>query len=193
MPISSFDWQAYPWKNELHQQMDRAIAHGLEFLNDDFKGDHSPGDMLERAFVMAAFSVRRMTEKKLVTDKLANSTRAVGSLVAVASTDFRQPFHRSSGGHAYNDYDFSRPVTINMKVSDLANEIIHSSQFMVLGSEQFAEDGFLVASDWHLKERVLHLSFVEFRSFCEAVLDDKVVMASDSWDPDTGEASSKRR
>lgn len=192
MPISSTSWQAYPWKNELALQVERAVAHGREIVDEDFQGSHSPLDMLERAIVLAGFCIRRLIEKKLVTDAFAESKRAVLSFPARTSEGFRPPFRSSSGGTAYRNYDFDAPAILEMTAGDLANELIHSSQLMVLDGEEFAADGFLIASDWHLKKRVLHMSFDEFTAFTASVLDDRVYFTSDQWDPETGKISHER-
>src|SRR5712672_3271237 len=71
MPISYGRWQSYPWKNELALQSERVAIHYAELLSEDFEGEHSPMDMLDWAIVLAAFAIRRMFEKRLVTDKLA--------------------------------------------------------------------------------------------------------------------------
>jgi len=71
MPICYGDWESYPWKNELALQTERVALHYAELLSDDVDGAHNPMDMLDRAIVLAAFAMRRMFEKKLVTDKLA--------------------------------------------------------------------------------------------------------------------------
>lgn len=67
MPISYNPWPTYPWKNELALQRERVGLHFAEMLQDEFSGDHSPWDMLERALVLAGFAMRRMFEKRLVT------------------------------------------------------------------------------------------------------------------------------
>lgn len=191
MTISWTTWQEYAWKNELALQTERAIAHGREVIDEEFSGAHSPLDMLERSIVLAGFCIRRLIEKKLVTDSFAELKFAVRSFAA-RSDDFKPPFRSSSGGSAFRNYDFVAPLTLEMSAGDLANEIIHSSQLMVLDGEDFAADGFLIASDWHLKRRVLHLSFDEFSAFAASVLDDRVFSTTDSWDPETGNITDER-
>lgn len=192
MPISSTWWQDYPWKNELALQTERAIAHGREVINEERSGSHSPLDMLERAIVLAGFCIRRLIEKKLVTDAFAETKLAVRSFPARSDGAFRPPYSGSSGGTAFRNYDFRAPVILKMTAGELANEIIHSSQLMVLDGEEFAADGFLIASDWHLKKRVLHMSFDEFSAFAGSVLDDRVLATTDSWDPETGKVTHER-
>lgn len=192
MSISSLWWEAYPWKNELQAQMDRAIAHAREVLDDEFEGTYNPAAMMERALVLAAFSTRRMIEKRLVTDTFAASKQCVRSFKAKAEGQYRRPYVGQSGGNAFSNYDFSTPGVVHMKPGDLANEIIHSTQLMVVDGESFAPDGFLIASDWHQTRRLLHLSFDEFRAYAQSVLSDQVASQSDRWDPETGEISSER-
>ena len=192
MAISSTTWQDYHWKNELALQTERAIVHGREVIDEEFSGYHSPLDMLERAIVLAGFCIRRLIEKKLVTDAFAEMKLAVRSFPARSDGDFRPPHRGSSGGSAFRNYDFVASVILEMTAGELANEIIHSSQLMVLDGEEFAADGLLIASDWHWKRRVLHMSFDEFSAFTGSVLDDRVYFTSDGWDPETGKVTYER-
>ena len=192
MPISSTHWVAYPWKNEISLQMERVTLHLSEVLNEDYEGEHSPLDRLERALVIAAFSIRRMIEKRLVTDVLANRTFPVRSFPAEAD-DFRRPFHGQTGGETYSNYDFENAEILSLTIKRLADEVIHSSQLMVVGGDEPVPNGLLIASDYHLGRRVLHLTIEEFTKIAEAVLLDQVRMASDRWDPDTGHVSAERR
>ncbi len=192
MAITSNRWEAYPWKNELKVQLDRAILHGGEVIDAEFEGEHNPIDMMERAIVLAAFAVRRMVEKRFVSDAFARTKLAIRSFKARDGEHFRPPFHGQAGGRVCSNYDFLAPQMIAIKLGELANEIIHSSQLMVLDNESFAADGFLIASDWHMRRRLLHLSFDEFGDFGRSVLDDCIASASDSWDPETGHVTSER-
>lgn len=191
MTITSSWWTEYPWKNELSLQTDRVALHLDEVLDDEFEGEHNPLAMLERAIALAAFSMRRMFEKKLVTDALAARTVSVRSFPAVA-LGFRPPFHGASGGTAYANYDFSQPETLQLSLRVLANEIMHSSQLMVIGQDEHVADGLLIASDLHLRRRVLHLTREEFRACVKLVLDDRVAVSSEAWDPETDKVTSKR-
>jgi hypothetical protein len=185
MTITFSDWAAYPWKNELKLQADRVVLHLVETLDDEFQGETSPLDMLERAIALAGFAIRRLIEKRLVTDRFAAATMAVRSYLAVPA-DFRPPFLGRSGGRTYDNYDFRQPAILKMKPGDLANEIIHSSQLMVIGKDPNVSDGLLLASDWHQAKRVLHLTAIEFAAYVQAVLDDEVAVKSDTLDPVAG-------
>jgi hypothetical protein len=125
-------WEVYHWKNELSLQAGRAIEAFSELQNDDFDGDWSPMDMLERALILSAFSMRRTVEKKLITDRLAAMQLKIDAFPA--SDSYRTPYHGSSGGSVFKNYDFSKAELINMTLGQLANEIIHSSQLLVLGA-----------------------------------------------------------
>ena len=58
---------------------------------------------------------------------------------------------------------------------------------MITYDDPNISDGLLIASDWNLKDRILHMTIDEFQSFVRAVLDDKVNIAFDFRD-DTGKA-----
>lgn len=187
----SFSWVDYPWKNELATQAERIEKHFQEALDEDFNGEHSPLHMLERAVVLAAFSIRRLVEKRLLTDALAGSRHSVATFLA--TEDYRAPFQSQTGGRLLSNYDFAVPVATEMRLSDVANEIIHSSQLAILaGGDLALPDGLLVASDWNMKKRVLHIPMTILRSWIDAVLHDRVAVFTDEWDPETGKVRAVR-
>jgi hypothetical protein len=150
-------------------------------------------DMLDRAIVLAGFSVRRLIEKRLVTDKFAEAKIPVRSLAAINNLEtFRMPYHSQMGGYAFRNYNLEKNETVHLGYMDLANEIIHSSQIMVVHDEPKIDNGLLIASDRNLRKRLLFLTIGEFEAFVRAVLDDKIRATSDSWDPETGQVHSKR-
>lgn len=188
---ASFSWVGYTWKSELRTQADRVELHFREVLHEGFTGEHNPLHMLERALVLAAFSVRRLVEKRLLTDELSASVHSVSTYLVAG--DYRAPFHASTGGRLLANYDFSVPVIIDMRVSEIANEIIHSSQLAVLADgEGPPGDGLLVASDWNMKRRVLHIPITTMRAWVDAVLQDNIALFKDEWDPQTGKVVSVR-
>jgi hypothetical protein len=97
-----------------------------------------------------------------------------------------------SGGWAFRNYNFEKFHAKDLKFSDLANEIIHASQLMFVDGEKTIPTGLLIASDWHLKDRLLHLTIEEFTKVSQRVLDDEVQLASDQWDPGTGKVKATR-
>ena len=193
MPISYDQWESYPWKNELALQLERAVIHFNEVLSDEFAGKHRPFHMMDRAIVLAGFSIRRMIEKRLLTDKLSEITLEVNCFPVNKSNDFRKPYHGHTGGHTFRNYDLENMERIDLKIEDLANEIIHASQIMVLYDEDSLSDGLLLVSDWHLRKRILYLTIDEFSSFGHLVLDDIISFKSEIWDDETGEVHSTRR
>jgi hypothetical protein len=193
MTISYGRWQSYPWKNELALQSERVAIHYAEMLRDDSSIEHSPMDMLDRAIVLAAFAMRRMIEKRLITDKLASEKIAVRIFQSLRSKEFREPFISHSGGGAFRNYNFSKHGTRVLKINDVANEIIHSSQLMFVHDEETIPTGLLIASDLHLKDKVLHLSIEEFSAMAKRVLDDRVTFTTDRWDCQTGKVCAIRK
>jgi hypothetical protein len=192
MAISYSPWQSYPWKNELALQSERVAIHYAEVLSDDFDGEHSPMDMLDRAIVLAAFAMRRMFEKRLVTDKLASEKISIRTFQSLPSREFRLPYIGYSGGHARLNYSLEKASAKRLKINDVANEIIHSSQLMFVNDEETIPTGMLIASDLRLKDRLLHFTIKEFSAIVKRVLDDWVMAATDRWDWKTGEVYAKR-
>jgi hypothetical protein len=187
----SCDWESYVWKNEIVLQSGRVLAHFAEAIDDDFHGEHHPLHMLERALVLVAFSVRRMCEKRLVTDGLAKTKISLHAFPA--TPEFRAPYISQSGGMVFQNYDFEKPTNVSIPIVKLANEIIHSSQLMVLRSAGIAEDGLLVTSDFSTRQRVLHLPMNSFSEFVDRVLHDRITLTHDSWDPKTGQLTAIRK
>jgi hypothetical protein len=187
-------WESYPWKNELATQSERVAIHFHEILSDSFEGNHNPFDMMDRAIVLSAFVIRRLIEKRLVTDRLSEAQIQVRSFARSRDGNFQEPFHYSAGVSSalrYN-YNMEEEITISIKYTDLANEIIHASQIMVIYDEPTISNGLLIASDWRLKDRILHMTIDEFQSFVRAVLDDRVRSFQDFRDEKTGKAGSIR-
>ena len=186
-------WEAYPWKNELAVQSERVTIHFNEILSDSFEGQHNPFDMLDRAIVLSGFAVRRMIEKRLVTDRLAKAKIPVRTFTRSGADGFRAPFHSDTGVYPlHENYNLEKESAVDLSFMELANEIIHASQIMVVHDEPKMGDGLLVASDWHLKNCILFLAIDEFQSFVRTVLEDRIRMAADSRDFETGKADAKR-
>jgi hypothetical protein len=192
MPISYGRWQGYSWKNELAVQCERVAMHYAEMMSDDFNGEHSPMDMLDRAIVLAALAMRRMFEKRLVTDKLASEKIPVRTFQRVRSEEFRQPYIGYSGGDAFQNYSFAQTSTERLSISDIANEIIHSAQMMFVHGEEAIPTGLLIASDWHQRHRLLHFTIEDFSAIVKSVLQDRVTVTSDRWDWQTGKVDASR-
>lgn len=187
---ASCSWESYPWKNELATQAERVEQHFAEVLVDDFEGDWSPLHMLERALALSAFAMRRMIEKRLVTEELR--TRSYPFTTYLAADAYRAPFHGSTGGYVFDNYKLGEPAAQRLRLAELANEIIHSSQLLVIYGPSNPSTGLLIASDWKMQKRIIHLTIEEFRNSVGAVLNDRVTSATDSWDPETNTVQSTR-
>jgi hypothetical protein len=190
---SSFEWKSYHWKTDLQLHAERVEAHLNEALNDEFDKEHHPLHMLERALVLSAFCIRRMVEKKVVTDQLAASKISVRTFLS--SPTYRPPLFSTSGTNytVFSNYVLEKSVFEDIKVGDIANEIIHSSQLLVFnGAGSEPKSGLLIASDFRMRRRLLHFTAPEFRSWVNSVLDDRVGMSTDRWDPETGKVFATR-
>lgn len=192
MTIAFADWQDYTWKNELLQHAGRVSVHLSEVIDSEYEGAHNPHHMLERALTLAAFCVRRMHEKRLVTDTFREEKVQVRTFAAKRGPDFRQPYMSSSGSDVFRNYDLEKPIMVQLGREDVANQIIHSSQLMVCYDQPGIEDGLMIASDRGLKVRLLHLTDAEWVGYYQAVLDNYVRSMADAWDPETGKITYTR-
>jgi hypothetical protein len=192
MSIAYCKWESYIWKNELATQSVRVATHFAEALSGDDGVEHNPYHMLDRAIVLSGFAIRRMVEKKLVTDRLANEEINVRIFPSRQNGDFRHPYIGYAGESAFRNYGFEQPLSQRLKIGDVANEIIHASQIMVAQGERNVQDGLLIASDWHLKDRLLHFTIDEFSALVRRVLDDFVRGETERWDPETGKVFATR-
>jgi hypothetical protein len=98
MTISYGYWQGYTWKNELAVQSERVAPHFNEIFSASSEAEHNPMHMLDRAIVLAGFSVRRMIEKKLVTDRLVEEKMLVRSFAANHVDKIRTPLPTAKWG-----------------------------------------------------------------------------------------------
>jgi len=185
MTIAFADWQDYTWKNELLQHAGRVSVHLSEVIAPEYEDAHNPHHMLERALTLAAFCIRRMHEKRLVTDTFREEKVQVRTFAAKRGPDFRRPYMSSSGSDVFRNYDLEKPIMVDLGREDVANQIIHSSQLMVCYDQPDLEDGLMIASDRGLKVRLLHLTNAEWVGFYQAVLDNYVISMTDAWDPET--------
>jgi hypothetical protein len=185
------DWQDYTWKNELLEQLRHVEVYFNEALDEEYDLQHSPLHMLERALALAAFSMRRLIEKRLVKDAFAEVTWDISTFSA--TSDYRPPFHSSSGGWVLSNYDFENCIAVAMRAGDIANEIIHSSQLLVLCDVAANPgSGLLIASDWNMKRRILHIPIGSLRMIIEAALNNTATTKVDWWDHETNKVCSRR-
>ncbi|HAU0227396.1 TPA: hypothetical protein JBF13_05395 [Legionella pneumophila] len=190
--ISYNEWQPYIWKNEIDLQLRRIFHLYNEMLDDDFNEKHNPMDCLDRAIVIIAFSIRRMVEKKLITDMLANEKISVHIYKQNKKMQFRKPYYGHSGESAYINYDFDKMKTEKFSIRRIANEIIHSSQFMFVKKDEKIPDGLLIASDKNMQSRVIHLTFQELDNIVQKILNDNITYKLDRWDSETGRIDATR-
>ena len=188
MGIAVGKWEAAPWKQTLREHS-RAAQVVAEFLTRDFDEstfpyDGNPFSVLERNFVLAGFCMRRLAEKLLLTDRLNEQAFSFRCFPAV-SDNFRPPLPSSTSNMFYENYRFDTPGTASLTIRDFGNEVVHSSHIGVVTEPELLPVGIVVASDWRLSKRLLHLTFHEWADLCGTVLADRVVVASDDWDPET--------
>jgi hypothetical protein len=195
MGIAVGRWEAEPWKQTLREH-GRAAQVVAEFLTHDFDDstfpyDGNPFSVFEQNFVLACFCMRRLAEKLLLTDRLNERMFSFRCFPAVKE-NFRPPLPSSTSNMFYQNYRFDTPETASLTIRDFGNEVVHSSHVGVVTEPELLPVGIVVASDWRLSKRLLHLTFNEWADLCGTVLADRVVVASDQRDPETGQTKAFR-
>ena len=195
MGIAVGTWEAGPWKETLREHA-RAAQVVAEFLTHGFDNSTSPYDgnpfsVFERNFVLACFCMRRLSEKRLLTDRLNRKTLPFRCFPAVAE-NFRPPLLSSTSNRFYQNYRFDIAGEVSLTVRDFGNEVVHCSHVGVVTDPELLPAGIVVASDLRLTSRLIHLTLGEWAELCQTVLADRVVVQSDEWDPQTGKVMARR-
>lgn len=195
MGIAVGHWEAGPWKRSLreHWRVAQVVAEFLAHDHEDgtFPYDGNPFSVFEQSYVLAGFCMRRLAEKRLLTDRLNEKLISFRCFPAV-SEDFRPPLPGKTSNMFYQSYRFDAPETVSLTIREFGNEVVHSSHVGVVTEPELLPVGIVVASDLRLSKRLLHLTFAEWADLCGSVLADHVALSSDEWDPETGETKALR-
>lgn len=195
MGIAVGQWEAEPWKQSLreHGRASQVVAEFLAHDHEDatFPYDGNPFSVFERSFVLAGFCMRRLAEKRLLTDRL-NEKRFSFRCFPAVSENFRPPLPGKTSNMFYQNYRFDAAETAPLTIRDFGNEVVHSSHVGVVTEPELLPIGIVVASDWRLSKRLLHLTLFEWADLCGSVLSDRVALFTDEWDPKTGEIKALR-
>jgi hypothetical protein len=197
MGIAVGRWEAEPWKECLrkHGRASQVVAEYMTYHFDDstFPYDGNPFSVFEQNFVMAGFCMRRLAEKRLLTDRLNEKLFTFRCFPAITE-NFRSPLPASTSNMFFQNYCFNNPDTVSLNLRDFGNEIVHSSHVGIVTEtdDDLLPIGIVVASDWRLSKRLLHITFNEWADLCGTVLGDRIVVTSDEWDPDTGQTKALR-
>ena len=194
MGIASGDWNPEIWKLTLAHH--GRIAHVcVEFAicrHDEatFPYDGDPFSTFEISFVLAAFCIRRLSEKRLLTDALNEKKWSITSYPATEMV--RKPFASRSSNDFYRGYEFVKRGTHTLTLKELGHEVIHSSNLGIVTEADSLPTGIVVASDNRLTKRLPHIGLEQWAEICRAVLDDRVHYSSDGWNPETGAVTATR-
>ncbi|NIP76725.1 MAG: hypothetical protein GTN90_12415, partial [Xanthomonadales bacterium] len=158
------------------------------------KTDHNPHHMLERAFSLAAFCMRRLLERNLVTDRFRNTQLEMFEIQRTpgAWPDQRDPFICSTGGEIYSNFDMKKRTLTKWKPKMVADKFVHARYIAVHSGSIYLPDGLLVASDYQSKNSLFHMTAEEYDKLVRSFLDDRVRLESDWIDIETGKIHAKR-
>lgn len=190
--VSSSDWQAYTWKNELAEQKRRIDLHLGEALS-DAETEHSPYHMLERAIGVAAVCMRRLIECRLVTDRFRDTALEVHEVLAKADVDWREPFVSRTASEIFNNYDLTARHAEKRTPKVISDKMLHARVIGVLSGNVFMLDGLLIASDTQSKTQLFHFTPPEIASIFDAFLDDQVQSSTDGYLDKDGDFKGTRK
>lgn len=192
MEIISGRWPIYTWKNELKYHSEHAIQHFHEIIDDEYSGTSNPFDMFERAFVLTGFIIRRMIEKKLVTDKTASKTLKFKTFVIAELESYEKPWVSDSGPKGFGKINFDNPEITEMNLKTFGHEVVHCSQLSFLNKHESIEASILVSSENFAERRLMQMTIDEYKHLVQLVLNDRIEMQGDGYHPETGEVFTVR-
>lgn len=131
--VSYANWAGYAWKNELNEQRDRVLQHLGEII-DDAETEHNPHHMLERAFSLAAFCMRRLLECRLVTDRFRDNDLSISEIYRNSGErpKNRDPFFCHTGGNFFDNFEMKNRVEVKKKPKLIADKFLHIRFIAVL-------------------------------------------------------------
>lgn len=189
--VAYSSWAGYAWKNELHEQKDRVLQHLREILEDEAT-EHNPHHMLERAFSLAAFCMRRLIECHLVTDLFRGSKMQVFEIPRTTDIQRRYQFLRDTGGNISEYYDMHKRCREMRYPKYISDKFLHARTIAVVSGSPYLPNGLLVASDHQAKHSLFHMAPDEFDKIACAFLDDQIRSEMDEIDIETGKAHARR-
>jgi hypothetical protein len=185
--VAYSSWAGYAWKGELHEQKSRVIQHLREIIEDEVT-DHNPHHMLERAFSLTAFCMRRLIECHLVTDLFCETQMQVVEIPRTTDQKRHEHFLRDTGGDFFSHFDMQQRCLAMRSPKYISDKFLHARIIAVLTGSPYLPNGLLVASDHQAKHSLFHMTANEFDNIVRAFLDDQISFEMDAIDIRTGEA-----
>ncbi len=192
MEIISGRWPVYTWRNELKYHSEHAVQHFYEIISDEYSGTSNPFDMFERAFVLSGFIIRRMVEKKLVTDRTASKTLKFKTFVLKELGPHEKPWVSDSGPKWFGKINFEAPEIKEMNLKTFGHEVVHCSQLSFLNKHESMEASILLSSENFAEKRFIQMTIDEYKNVVQLVLSDKIKFQADGYHPETGEVFAVR-
>lgn len=178
--VSSSDWQSYTWKNELSEQR-RRILQCLDEVLCDSETEHNPLHMLERAIGVAAVCMRRLIERRLVTDRFINCELDIHEITVKTDVEWREPFVSRTASEIFNNYDMTVRHLERRTPKLISDKMLHARVIAVLSGSAYLPNGLLIASDTQSKSNLFHLTPKELTEVLEAFLADEVRFMEDGF------------
>jgi hypothetical protein len=190
--VTSSDWQSYTWKNELAEQKQR-IGLSLSEALAEADTEHNPIHMLEREIGVASVCMRRLIERRLVTDRFRDSQLEVHEIHARADAEWREPFVSRMASEIFNNYDLKSRYPKRRTPKVISDKLLHARVIGVLSGSVYLPDGLLIASDTQSKTHLFHFTPSEIAAVFDAFLNDEVRYSSDGYLDEDGTVQGTRK
>lgn len=147
---------------------------------------------MERSLFYSAFVIRKLMEGSKLTDRVS----ALKIDVSIFEAIQQQNDHilRTVGHFEFGrDYKERPSHKIQMKLSDLTSEIIHSFPLLWCCDERGFLNGFFVSSFRNEKRRLLHVPLHKYAEKIDIVANDDVLFTAIEMDPSSGNIKAEKR
>ena len=182
-------WESWPWKQELLAHAN-ALENLLSAYSDELSEEeyYSTEFNLEKAIFYSAFIVRKLIENRKLTDDCSKQKVVVQVFL---SKDTKPTIRNSSGVEMAVDFETTSSNLIELPISKLMSEIIHS---FLLEWEMNSDDilqTIFISSYNNQKRRSIGLKFQDFLAVIRSVGNDEVSSSSFYLNPETGKITAK--
>jgi hypothetical protein len=178
--LAKHRYQGVDWKQDLHLSRTELAEH-LEVG----EGTRSICIAVERFVMRGALALRKLQDRRTLSDEVRHSTWAVRRYPCIQRPDPRFWFDGTidlvNHHHIARHYRLETPGMTTLSLQDVANSLIHSFVFVVWPEpedEVPKDTRFFFNSDKTKNEAVWEMSVGEFQAVVDAVLSDDVVWVS---------------
>lgn len=125
--------------------------------------------------------MRRLIERRLVTDRFRDSKLPVHRIKRAQGKEWREPFLCSAASEIFTNYDLSVRHLDKISPKIISDKILHARVVGVIRESSQIPDGLLVASDHQHKSDLFHFTAEETCKIIDEFLKDQVMSTQDGF------------